>query len=101
VLTQVVNPASTTTTITSSVNPSVEGQPVTFTAKVISPTAKPVTGAVTFTAGTTTLGTVLLSGGKAGITTSALPPGNNTITATYEGTPNILGSAAALIQIVN
>ncbi|MGB9072663.1 MAG: FG-GAP-like repeat-containing protein [Terriglobales bacterium] len=99
-LTQVVKMASSNTTIQSSVNPSVQGQPVKFTARVTSPTAK-ITGTVTFTAGTTTLGTVTLSGGKANITTSALPPGNNTITATYEGTPNIVGSAASLIQIVN
>ena len=34
VLDQVVNPADTTTTVTSSANPSVFGQPVTFTATV-------------------------------------------------------------------
>lgn len=97
---EVVNPASTTTIIESSANPSVEGQPVTFTAKVTSPTAR-VTGTVTFTAGTTTLGTVTLSGGKAILTTSALPQGNNTITATFDGTANIIGSAASLTQTVN
>jgi hypothetical protein len=98
-LIQVVNPASSTTTIKSSVNPSAQGQPVTFTAKVTSPTAK-VTGTVTFMAGNAILGAVMLEGQKASITTSALPQGDNTITATYEGTPNIGGSAASLTQIV-
>jgi hypothetical protein len=96
---QLVTRASSTTTIASSANPSMQGQPVTFTAKVTSPTAR-VTGTVTFTAGTTTLGTVTLSGGKAILTTSALAQGSNSITATYDGTTNIVGSAASLTQIV-
>ncbi|MFY9562575.1 MAG: FG-GAP-like repeat-containing protein [Terriglobales bacterium] len=99
-LTQVVSQATTATTITSSSNPSAQGQAVTFTAKVTSPTLK-VTGNVTFKAGTTELGTITLSGGKASITTTALPQGNTTVTATYDGTPNIVGSAASLTQVVN
>jgi hypothetical protein len=98
-LTQVVKMASSTTTVQSSVNPSVQGESVKFSAMVVSPTAK-ITGTVTFTAGTTTLGTVTLSGGKASITTTVLPPGNNRITATYNDTNNVLGSAASLNQIV-
>ncbi|MFY9558990.1 MAG: FG-GAP-like repeat-containing protein, partial [Terriglobales bacterium] len=84
---QVVSQATTTTTIASSLNPSAQGQAVTFTAKVTSPTVK-VTGTVTFTAGATNLGTITLSGGKASVTTSSLPAGSNTITATYNGTAN-------------
>ncbi len=99
-LSQAVEPASTNTTIKSSMNPTSQGQAVTFTAKVTSPTTK-VAGTVTFTAGNTTLGTVTLSGGKATITTSALPVGTNTITAGYGGTINIAGSAASLTQVVN
>jgi len=98
-LTQVVKMASSTTTVQSSVNPSVQGESVKFSAMVGSPTAK-ITGTVTFTAGTMTLGTVTLSGGKASITTTVLTPGSNKITATYNGTNNILGSAASLNQIV-
>jgi hypothetical protein len=99
-LSQVVSQASTTTTIKSSRNPSAQGQPVTFTAKVTSPTVR-ATGTVTFTAGTTTLGIVPLSGGRAILTTSALPQGANRITATYDGNDNIMGSTASLTQIVN
>ncbi len=99
-LSQTVKQASTTTRITSSLNPSAQGQPVTFTAKVTSPTAH-VTGTVTFTAGAATLGTVTLSGGKASITTSTLPKGTTKITATYNGTANIVGSSASLSQTVN
>src|SRR5207244_1700436 len=61
--TQTVNKANTTTTVTSSANPSVFGQSVTFTATVIatgSGTGTP-TGTVTFKDGATTLGTVTVS----------------------------------------
>ena len=99
-LTQVIKMASSNTTIQSSANPSVQGQPVKFTATMTSPTAK-ITGTVTFTAGTTTLGTVTVNwGGQASFSTSALPPGTSTITATYEGTPNIRASAVSLTQTV-
>jgi uncharacterized protein (DUF2141 family) len=98
---QVVSPASTVTTIQSSLNPSAQGQAVTFTANVTSPTTK-VTGTVTFTAGGTTLGTDTVNwGGKASITTSALPQGKNTVTATFGGTSNLASSTASLKQIVN
>ena len=97
---QLVNQATSTTTTISSVNPTAQGQPVTFTANVTSLTAR-ATGTVTFTAGGTMLGSASLSwGGKASVTTSALPKGSNTITATYNGTANILGSTGSIIQIV-
>jgi hypothetical protein len=99
VLTQTVFQATTTTTVTSSVNPSHAGQAVKFTATVLSPTAKP-TGSVTFTAGTTTLGTANLSNGKASLTASALPVGNTTVTVTYPGTANIVGSSGSVMQTV-
>jgi Bacterial Ig-like domain (group 3)/FG-GAP-like repeat/FG-GAP repeat len=99
-LNQDVTQATTSTTVTSSPNPSVVGQNVTFKATVKSTTAKPV-GTVTFTAGTTTLGQVSLAGGKASLTTSTLPSGTSTVTATYNGTSNMSGSAASLTQIVN
>lgn len=97
---QIVQKASTTTTLTSSRNPSAQGQAVTFTAKVTSPTVK-VTGSVTFTAGNVPLGTATLKSGKASVTTSALPKGNTEIVVTYEGTGNISGSADSLVQVVN
>ncbi len=98
-LTQTISQATTTTTVVSSVNPSHAGQAVKFTATVLSPTAKP-TGTVTFKAGTVTLGTATLSNGKGSLTTSTLPVGNNTITVTYPGTVNIIGSSGSMIQTV-
>jgi len=99
VLTQIVNIASTTTTLTSSPNPSALGQNVKFTATVTSPTTVPV-GTVTFTMASGTLGTVSLAGGKAKLTVSTLPAGATTVTALYNGTSNINGSSGSVVQTV-
>ena len=99
ILNQVVLQATSSATLTSSPNPSTPGQPVTFTAKISSPTVTP-TGLVTFTSGKTVLGTGQLSGGKATFTTSSLPVGTTKVTATYYGNSNIAKSSASVIQTV-
>lgn len=82
----VVQLAPTTTTLTSSVNPSAPGQSVTFTAQVTSAIAGAITGDVTFSDGTTVLGQATVDAeGKATFTTSELPNGTRSITASYEG----------------
>jgi hypothetical protein len=101
VLSQAVNPDSTKTTVASSINPSLLGHTVTFTATVTSTTGAAPTGTVTFTAGTATLGTVTLSGVHAKISTAALPEGATTITATYNGSADFSGSFGSLTQTVN
>jgi FtsP/CotA-like multicopper oxidase with cupredoxin domain len=96
------------TVITSSVNPSTLNEAVTFTATVTDPTA-PVgtpTGDVIFTQkignnAPTTLGTSTLAGGVATLTTSAIPVGNATIIASYQGSPSYFASADFLVQTVN
>src|SRR5207248_2699619 len=67
-----VNKADTSTSLTSSANPSVFGQSVTFTAtvSVTSPGAGTPSGTVTFKEGSTTLGTGTLSSGQATFSTS-------------------------------
>ena len=92
-LSQVVNEATTTTAVTSSVNPSNDGEPVKFTATVTSPTTIP-TGSVTFMDGATVLATETLGKGKGILVTSSLPSGANKITAVYAGTTNITGSTS-------
>lgn len=87
------NGATTTTTLVSSVNPSVQGKPVTFTAVVSSPTGTP-TGKVQFLNGSTVLATATLTSGSAQYTTSKLPPGANSITAIYLGDSNNNGSTS-------
>lgn len=98
-LNQTVLPTTSKAAITSSLNPSVVGQAVTFTTKITSPTVLP-TGPVTFTLGKTTLGTAQLSGGKATFTTSSLPAGSNVVKVTYNGSSNIARSAATVTQVV-
>lgn len=100
-ISQVVNPASTTTTLVSSLNPSNFGQSVTFTATVAAQFGGTVTGSVTFMDGGTTLKTVNLGGGIAKYTTSSLASGSHDITATYNGAADFTTSSASLTQTVN
>ena len=99
VLNQTVFQTTSAATIGSSLNPSAQGQAVTFTAKVTSPTVT-AAGQVTFKAGTTVLGTVQLRGGKASYTTTALTAGTSVIKVTYNGDSNIKGSSAVVTQVV-
>jgi hypothetical protein len=98
-LNQVVLQTSSSATLTPSLNPSAQGQAVTFTATISSPTVIP-TGPVTFTVGKTVLGTAQLSGGKAKLTISSLSVGATKVTATYYGNSNIAKSSASVTQTV-
>jgi uncharacterized repeat protein (TIGR01451 family) len=101
---QIVTRASTTTTLTSSVNPSVYGQSVTFTATVsaVAPGAGTPIGTVQFLDNGTPMGApVALSGGAATFATSALTVGSHTITAQYSGDGNFLISSGSVVQTVN
>ena len=90
---------TTTTTLTSSVNPSTYGASFTFTATV-SPSA--ASGTVTFKDGAATLGTGTLSGGTATFATSDLAVGNHTLTAEFAGDPSYAASTSSeLSQSVN
>jgi Big-like domain-containing protein len=101
VTTQTVNKAPTATGLTSSTaGSSVFGQPVTFTATVKSAFGSP-TGSVTFKDGTTTLGSVTLSGGVAALTTSTLGVASHSITANYNGDTNFATSSLGLTQTVS
>jgi sugar lactone lactonase YvrE len=100
-LAQVVDQATSTTVVVSSLNPSTTGKTVKFTATVTSPTTKP-TGTVTFMDGSTVLGTETLASGKASFSTSTLSAGTHSITAVYEGNADCAASTSAvLLQTVN
>jgi hypothetical protein len=86
--------------VTSSKNPSSEGQSVTFTATVTLAYATPA-GTVTFTNGSTTLGAATLAGGKAKLAVTTLPVGSDTVTATYAGTADFGGSSGSIVQTVS
>jgi hypothetical protein len=91
---------TTTTTLTSSANPVSFGQPVTFTATLTGNYAV-ATGSVTFLNGASVLGMGALNGnGVATFTTSALPAGNDAITASYAGGSAFGPSSASLVQTV-
>jgi poly(hydroxyalkanoate) depolymerase family esterase len=94
---------ATTTTIQSSLNPSVYGQNVTFTAVVTSSKGAPPNGEiVTFTQGSKVLGTGKLNGGSARFTISTLATGGvDPIKATYAGDSTFSGSTSdTLAQMV-
>ncbi len=89
-ISQTINRAGTSTALTSSANPSVLGQSVTFTAKVAAsaPSAGTPTGTVTFLDSGASIGTGTLSGGVATFSTSSLALGAHTITASYASDGN-------------
>jgi hypothetical protein len=97
VLTQVVNKATTTTTLASSANPAKVKQSLTYTAIVTSQDGDATTGTVTFQDNGATVATVTLSGTQATYRTSYPVRGLHTITATYSGDANNSGSASAVL----
>ncbi|MDO7875684.1 Ig-like domain repeat protein [Hymenobacter sp. ASUV-10] len=101
-LTQQVGNTATATTLSSSLNPSTDGQAVSFTATVAAGSGTP-TGTVTFKDGSTTLGTGTLNGsGVASFSTSSLSVGSHSLTAVYGGATGLASStSAALTQVVN
>ena len=104
VLTQAVNRAGTAAALSSSANPSVHGQAVSFTATVaaVSPGGGTPTGTVTFKDGTAILGTGALGAGTARFTTSSLRVGRHSITAVYSGDTNFsVSTSTVLTQTVN
>ncbi len=101
---QVVTKAMTTTTVTASPSGSAGfGHPVTFTATVgvVAPGAGSPTGPVVFSIDGTAVGSVPLSSTEtASVATSALSPGNHTVTAAYQGDGNFLGSSGTITYLV-
>ncbi|MDB5221403.1 MAG: hypothetical protein JWN83_70 [Chitinophagaceae bacterium] len=87
----------TTTAITSSLNPSLSGQSVTFTATVSAASGTP-TGTVTFFDGSTNLGSGSLSGNAATFSTSTLTAGSHNITSTYNGDASNASSTSSVLS---
>jgi len=82
-------------TLTSTPNPVVPNQPVTFTATV----PPGVTGTITFMDGTTVLGTATIVGNTATFTTM-LSPGTHPVTAAYGGNTNYNAATSAVDTVV-
>ena len=101
-LQQNVNPATTTSSLASSLNPALITELVTYTATVASQYGGAVTGTVMFQDGGSTVATVTMVGDQAAYTTKYTTPGTHSITATYSGDTNNTGSvSSALVEQVN
>lgn len=97
-VTVVVAQAGSSITLSSSLNPAVVGQTVTFTATV--PASTPAaTGTVAFMDGTASLGSVPLTGsGVVTFATSQLAAGQHAITAVYSGDTNHSGATSSVVN---
>jgi hypothetical protein len=103
-----VNQASTTTAITSSVNPSILAQPVTFdvTVSPVAPAVATPVGDVTLKDGTcgagATIGgpTALDGSGQVSFNISTLSAGPHTVSACYAGNVSFEGSSGFVTQLV-
>jgi len=93
-----LNPTVPTLTVTTSSSPSTYGIAVTLTATISSGPS----GTVTFYDGGTPIGTGVISGTGASITTSGLLAGSHTITAYWGGNSSYAAvTSAAVTQVVN
>ncbi|SIO39188.1 Putative Ig domain-containing protein [Bradyrhizobium erythrophlei] len=93
--TSTVGLTTTSTALVSSLNPSLVGQAVTFTATVSGSTPA---GTVTFKDGATALGAGPLNGsGVATFTTAALTSGSHAVTASFGGDPNNASSTSSVL----
>jgi hypothetical protein len=97
---QTINKASSTTALAASPNPSVTGQPVTFTASVsaVAPGSGTPAGTVTFKDGAVSLGTASLISGQASLTIASLSSATHSITAGYNGDGNFFASTSATLS---
>jgi hypothetical protein len=99
---QVINKASSTTAITSSLNPSLFGQAVTFKATVTPAHGGSASGTVQFLHGSDVLGTATLAGNVATLTLSNLVVGTTHINASYSGNANVNSSSSSAVgQVIN
>jgi len=90
-----------TATLSSSVNPSIAGANVIFTAKLAGVGTTIPTGSIIFADNGTTLGSVAVDPtGAASFASTTLAVGSHTITATYAGDKNYSGASASLIQTI-
>ena len=95
-VTEVVNKANSSISLSASPTSSASGQPVTFTATVSPASA---TGTVTFLGGQTTIGSAPLNNGTAVFATANLTAGSHSVTAVYSGDSAFAGSTSAPVQV--
>ena len=99
-------PAATTGLVTSTANPSLPGQPVSFTLTLgaVAPGTGTPTGTAQFRIDSTNvIGPLALSGGVAGYSTTNLSHGLHVVGAEYAGDGNFIGTTNVLspVQLIN
>jgi MBG domain (YGX type)/Bacterial Ig-like domain (group 3)/FG-GAP-like repeat/Beta-propeller repeat len=97
VVVQIVIKDTTKTVLTSSLNPALSGQAVTFSASVTTTGPFAPSGTITFRSGRTIFATVPITNGAASYTARALRIGSNFITASYNGDSNNLVSLSSVL----
>ncbi|PWU11411.1 MAG: hypothetical protein C5B50_23380 [Verrucomicrobia bacterium] len=103
-MTQQVTKASTTASVSSSLDPSIRGDSVVFSASVsvVAPGSGTPAGTVIFMDGASPFGTNFLDAGTTSWTNADLSAGIHSISAVYSGTSNFYGCASAgLGQVVH
>lgn len=93
--------AGSATAVTSSPNPSLVNQSVTFTATVTSDPPIPDSEVITFSSGKNNLGTGTIKNGVASLTTSFSKAGTHTVKASYAGDRFHKPSSGLVKQVVN
>jgi len=83
--------------LTSSLNPSMQGESVTFTTTVEAslPGLPAPTGTITLKSGNTVLGSGTLANGTVKVSTASLPTGSSTVMAIYSGDSNFRSGASS------
>ncbi len=101
-VTQVIVPASTELTLTSSKNPAAQGSGgmLKATVRALAPGGGTPSGGVIFREGETVLGFIPLSGSSASFPLKALPAGEHEITATFSRTTEYEASSATIVQVI-
>ena len=101
-ITQTVNAITNAVNLTSSLNPSTYGQPVTITAYIVPSNGMVATGSVTFVDGGQFLAVQPVdASGNAAITLSDLAVRGHIITATFTPTNGTFASSGSFTQLVN
>ena len=101
-ITQTVNQAVISMSLTSTPSPAITGKSVNLRAKLTSNGGLPVGSAVTFSYSGSTLGTANINGaGVATFSTTAMPQGSDQVTATYAGSNDYGPASASLMLVVN
>ena len=95
-ISQSINTADTSVTLTSSVNPSVAGSAITFSAAVLSH-GQSATGSVTFLDGSAILGVTPVVGGAARLSVKSLTAGQHAIIARYGGDAGTQVSVSSIL----